>query len=135
MVETETKTGIVIRDIVSEEVLDKLDTRPLEKALEAIDLSKYGTGVREINFFVVALPPENTLHKNEVLYDRRKRKLTLELNLSYPHVLKANNSEVLRMTAKLFLSSIDLYPQLKVRDFDLRAFKSGIEELFEVRGW
>lgn len=134
MVETATKTGIVIRDIVSEEVLDKLDTRPLEKALESIDLSKYGTGIREINFFVVALPPENTLHTNEVLYDRKKRKLKLELNLSYPLVLKADTNDVLRMSAKLFLDSIALYPQLKIKDFNYGNLKNDIKQTLAEKG-
>lgn len=135
MVETATKTGIVIREIVSEEVLDKLDTRPLEKALESIDLSKYGTGIREINFFVVALPPGNAIHKDEVLFDRRKQKLTLELNLNYSQVLTATPSEVLIMTAKLFLLSIDLYSQMEIQDFDTKSFKDDVTQVFSFRQW
>ncbi len=135
MVETATKPGIIIRSIVNDETFDKLDTRPLEKALESIDLSKYGTGIREINFFVVALPPDNSIHKNEVIYERRKRKLTLELNLSYPHVLKANASEVLSMAARLFVVSIDLYPQLKIQEFEVNTFKNDVEQIFFSRKW
>jgi hypothetical protein len=135
MVETATKSGIVIREIVDETTINKVDTRPLEKALGAIDLSKYGTGIKKILFIVVALPPGSIIHKDEVVYDRRKRKLTLELNLSYLHVLKSTTSEVLSMAAKLFLDSIDLYTELKICDFEIQDFKDEAKQIFTTRKW
>lgn len=135
MEEVATKHGIVIREVVDETTIHKVDTRPLEKALKAIDLQKYGTGIQKILFIVVALPPNSAIHKDEVVFDRKKRKLTLELNLSYPHVLKENTNEVLSMTAKLFLNSIDRYIGLKVRYFDIESFKCEVAKIFSINGW
>jgi hypothetical protein len=124
MEEVATKQGIILREIVDETTIHKVDTRPLEKALEVIDLSKYGTGIKEILFIVVALAPGDTIHKDEVVYDRKKRKLTIETNLNYPLVLKGTPQEVLSMAAKLFVDWIGTYPQLKVQDFDFSEFKN-----------
>ena len=120
--------------MVSEVVADKVTVFPFQEALDEIDLSKYGTGIQRIHFIVVALPPDNTLHENEVIFDRRKKQLTLELNLSYPHVLNATASEVLSMAAKLFLVSIDMYTELKIQDFDINAFKSDMTKYFTSQG-
>ncbi|GEM_PF-5229457 len=134
MIETATKQGIVIREIVDETTIHKLDTRPLEKALESIELPSYGTRIEKILFIVVALPPGSTIHKDEVVYDRRKRQLTLELNLDYSQVVKGTSSEVLGMAAKLFLGAFDVYLQLKILGFNSEIFKNDAMQLLNSKG-
>lgn len=128
MVEVATKSDIVFREIVDETTINKVDTRPLEKALGAIDLSKYGTGIKEIHFIVVALAPGDTIHKDEVVYERKKQKLTVEKNLNYPLVLKGTPQEVLSMAAKLLVDSIEALKRHRGIDFDLEKFRLSAKE-------
>lgn len=71
----------------------------------SIDISSYGSGIKQISFTYVAVKPSNTLHRNEAAFNRKTRTVELILGLSYEHVINASKHKVLEMMASLFIVS------------------------------
>lgn len=118
------------------EATDNLDVQPIADALNSnIKLSDYGTGIKAVYFTFIVVKPDNPLHENDVRFDKKKKQLEVSLNLSYPHVLSADPSAVLKMMAMLFFVSIDLWEGIEIGGFDLSKFKDDVERLFDVKGW
>ena len=134
MISTAPKTGIKISEVCWHEVSDRLDTEPIQSALNEIDLSKYGSGVQKIHFIYVAVQPSNPLHPNDASYDPEEKKVTMELNLPFDHVQNSNKRDLLDTMARLFIVSIDLYEKWEIDDFNLVRFKKDLNVLFESKG-
>jgi len=130
------KSSFKINRITWHEVSTLVNVDPIHEVLNTyIDLSKYGEGIAMIDFTFVAVKPNNTRHGNDAKYNPKDKTLTLQLNLSYPHLKLADKQEALSMMATLFYISIDLYEGLHIPDFDTKAFKTDIDHLFESKGW
>ena len=130
------KTNFEITTVSWHEVEGKIDDVLLEDTLnEHLSLSDYGSGIEKIFFVFVSVQPDNNLHQNEVQYDSVNKKISLKLNLSYPHLKTANKNDVSKMMASLFLKSIDLYEELEIPEFAKGKFYNDVENLFFRKGW
>ncbi len=134
MISTAPKTGIKISEVCWHEVSDKVNTEPIQSALNEIDLSKYGSGVQRIHFIYVAVQPSNTLHPNDASYDPTEKKVKMELNLPFDRVQNAIKSDLLDTMARLFIVSIDLYEKWEIEDFDSVKLKNDLTTLFKSKG-
>ena len=126
------KKNFNIKSITWHEVTDKIDELSISKVLnENIDLTSYGSGIKNIYFKYICVKPPNTLHVNQASF--KDGELNIQLNLSYPHVEENEKKKVMKMMTTLFVISIDLYPELGIPDFNIKRYKKDVERAFEMK--
>lgn len=128
--------SIWIGAIFWHEIEDKASwVKEIEKIInEKIDLNHYGSGLQSIRFVYLALQPENRVHEEQIKYSFKKKQITLHLKLNFESVVQADKETFLRMTALLFLNSIERYFSVRLKNFDSHRFKKDVSQLFEVKG-
>ncbi len=109
--------------------------RVIEVLKEGIDLSDYGSGVSTIYYIPMGVPVEDDFHPEKIAFRPRKKELDIRLKLDYLKMKQATDEEFLQLVAQLFLSSIDRFPQRRIPDFDIPAFKADVARVFRERGW
>ena len=129
--ETTTLENFSFTCIAWHEVTKKIDFGTIGNLLNKyIDLSKYGKGLRQIQFTYIADYSED-FHQEEMTYNPEDKTLFLSLRLDYDKVKNGTNEEVLVLMKDLFLTSVFYYFGLDVRDFDFRGFYEDLKEVFE----
>lgn len=122
-----------IKSISWHEVADKIDDTIISQLLnDNIELTSYGSGLKNIYFKYICVQASNTNHKNEASF--KNGDLEIALQLSYTHVFENDNNTVTGMMIRLFLVSIDLYEKMEIPDFDVKRFRDDVQELFKKEG-
>lgn len=129
----------VISGIIWHEVGEKVafeNTNLMKEALnQNLRLSDYGSGLNAIAVIFIAVQPDNTIHEEEMKYNRRKKEAYIQTKLPFELVEQYERPQVLRLMAATYLRTIKDLPKLKIPDFDYQRFSKDVERLFEGRGW
>lgn len=118
------------------EVYDKLSTASIKQVItKNLTLANYTTTVNKIVFIYIATRPNNIRHTEVKKYHPRKKEIHTYLKLDYEKVKVSSKTTVVQMMAQLFLDSILLYPEMKVKDFDYQRFYQDVQALFQEQDW
>lgn len=124
-----------ITSISWHEVANKINEATFEDMLnEHIALEDYGSGLEKIYFVFLATQPSKQKIENSVSFDKSEKKIVVNLNLSFPHLLNASKQQSLKMMASLFIEAINLYSDFDVDNFDFASLKKNVSQLFFEKG-
>ena len=128
-------TGIVWHEVQDKTAFENINM--VEDVLnDHLQLSNYGPGlIGGIAFVFIAQQPDNTIHKEEMTYRRKKKELYIQMKLPYESVAQYERPQVLELMAGTYLRTIQQFGKLKIPDFDYQRFAKDVEQLFEAQGW
>jgi hypothetical protein len=98
--------------------------------VENIDLKKYGEGLREVNFIYLVRAAKDDKFGEYKRYSRLKKFVDFQLKIDEEDFIAASDENALGMMAELFLKSILLYKELKIKNFDDICFYNDVKKLF-----
>ncbi|MCU0389603.1 MAG: Imm44 family immunity protein [Thermoflexibacter sp.] len=98
--------------------------------VENIDLKKYGDGLTEVNFIYLVRAAKDDKFGEYKRYSRLKKFVDFQLKIDEEDFIAASDENALGMMAELFLKSILLYKELKIKDFDDICFYNDVKKLF-----
>jgi hypothetical protein len=102
--------------------------------VENIDLKKYGSGLTEINFIYLIRAAKDDKFGEYKRYAKLKKFVDFQLKIDEEDFIAASDENALGMMAHLFLKSILLYKELKIKDFDDIRFYDDVKKLFLEKG-
>ena len=102
---------------------------------DQLTLKLYGKTVEKLMFVFIAVPPSNTVHKEQTAYIPNEKRLLLYRKLPYNKVVAYSNEEVLRLMAEAYLKNIFNLGSHEIPDFNYGHLGKDIEEIFIKLGW
>lgn len=128
---------IWISSIFEESLVEKkFWLKSVEKTLsDQIQLHKYGTGLKTVNFIAVAVRSDNEIYEEKITYSREEKEIIIYQKLDYEAALQADSLAFNQLVALSFLNAIPLYAQKRVKNFDWKSFQQDVAALFEEEGW
>lgn len=119
-----------INFIAWHEVTKKIDVWTIVELLNSkIDLTKYGSDLRQIQFQYIA-DYSTEFHEEEMIYYPDDKIIFLSLRLDYEKVKNGTKEEVLILMKDLLLTSVFYYYFVGVRDFDFKGFYEDLKAIF-----
>ncbi len=95
-----------------------------------IDLTNYGEGLKEVNFIYLIRPEKDDKFWEYKRYAKLKKYADFQLKINEEDFIVASEENALSMMAELFLKSILLYKEMKIKDFDYLRFYNDVKKLF-----
>ena len=116
-----------------------IDIQLQPKLNEEISNKNYGQGIFHWGYISICCPPElynGGFFKEIKKYTKKRKEIDIRLRIAYEAMLKANEKEVYKLFCDSFLRSIDIAEnELEIKDFDFRAFRKDLTDLFRKEGW
>lgn len=95
-----------------------------------IDLKNYGEGLTEINFIYLIRPEKDDKFGEYKRYSKLKKYADFQLKINEEDFIVASEENAIRMMCELFLKSILLHKEMKIKDFDSARFYQDVKKLF-----
>lgn len=116
---------------------------PLEKGIiihslsdllnERLQLSKYGSGIREFNFTAIIEP--QAFFPTKYRYLKARQRVDAEIRIDYEQAMATSIETFKSLVAQNYLQAIDLLAEKNIADFDLLSFRHDLQELLAGEGW
>lgn len=100
-----------------------------------IKLNQYGDGIQSITFVSVGVPKDDPIHKEKFKYSRRYRSLEIHKKLSFEQLDSLSQEAFMKSVGLLFLDTINLLKDKKIKSFDIDSFKEDVEDILYENGW
>ena len=123
---------------MSEDLLDKSDTiHDYSDLLKTFFKNKsYGKGIEALYIGIIAVHPKfdffSIIRKK---YTKSKKQLQYNIKLDYEKFKNSNKQEILEMLINDILNSLTIIDELKIKDFDLAAFKHDLNKFFSNKAY
>ncbi|MEM9847281.1 MAG: hypothetical protein AAF847_05295 [Bacteroidota bacterium] len=98
---------------------------------EQIDLEDFGTGIENIGFAFIALPPTTFAQDQGIEYYPNYREISIGLSLNYEQFVEATPEAALEMMKTLYLTGLRVLLFFDIRDFDMEGLIAAVEQAFE----
>jgi hypothetical protein len=121
-----------------EEVQPKFNLVPFIYALhDAIDLAKYGNGIRKFYFTFIIVPADDLINRPAKQYFHAKKR-EAEISVEIPWLIfkNATETEAIKLMETAYLNGIELIKTLPLKErFDVGEFRRDVERIFGREEW
>lgn len=103
---------------------------------EAIDLTKYGEGLKKFYFtFLIMIPGDKVLEPYKH-YSPKKQEADISVRIPYDQVLRASEPELIKLMEQAYLKGIDQLRSYSLKNrFDIDGFKADVQAIFAREEW
>jgi len=121
-----------------EEVQPKFNLAPFVYALhDAIDLAKYGNGIRKFYFTFLIVPADDIINRPAKQYfHAKKREAEISVEIPWLAFKNATETEAIKLMEAAYLNGIELIKTLPLKErFDVGQFKRDVDAVFGREEW
>lgn len=119
------------------EIHPKVDLTPFIFTLhEAIDLSKYGKGIKKFYFTFIIVKPDDEINHPYTHFNKKDKEADIAIKISYQKALEASEVELIHLMEDAYLKGIEKLKTLQVKGlFDFDKLKKDVEVIFSRKKW